>query len=163
MQEILRTYYRRWRFRHPTTRDFMAVAEQVSGTNLSWFFDQYVYGTAVVDYAVTALETDSTRQSTVTVERRQGGTFPQVVRVWFEDGTWQDRSWDGLGKEVTFTFSHSTSATLARVDPDFRITLDINRLNNGMARQPSRAGAVRHILMTTGWVQYVLRAVESLF
>ena len=29
MQEILQTYYRDWSFQHPTTRDFIEVAERV--------------------------------------------------------------------------------------------------------------------------------------
>ena len=31
MARIMRTYYERWKFRHPTTEDFIRVAEEVSG------------------------------------------------------------------------------------------------------------------------------------
>lgn len=52
MGRIMRAYYERWRFRHPTTKDFIQTAEEVSGQSLGWFFDQFVYGTVAVDYAV---------------------------------------------------------------------------------------------------------------
>ncbi len=53
MQKIMRTYIERWRFKHPKTQDFIDVANEVSGQNLDWFFQQAVYSRAVLDYAVT--------------------------------------------------------------------------------------------------------------
>jgi len=52
MRRILREYTRRHRFTHPTTRDFVAVAEEVSGQSLSWFFDPILHGTETVDFKV---------------------------------------------------------------------------------------------------------------
>lgn len=52
MQEIMREYVRRWRFKHPTTKDFIAVANEVAGQDLNWFFDQAVYSNKVLDYSV---------------------------------------------------------------------------------------------------------------
>ena len=49
---ILRTYFKRWRFKHPDTYDFIAVAEEVSGQDLDWFFDQFLFGSDAVDYEV---------------------------------------------------------------------------------------------------------------
>jgi len=52
MREILHTYYERWRFRHPKTQDLVDVANEVSGQNLGWFFNQAIYSNAVLDYGV---------------------------------------------------------------------------------------------------------------
>lgn len=52
MARVMRTYHERWRFRHPSSADFFAVANEVSGQDLTWFFDQAVKGTAVLDYAI---------------------------------------------------------------------------------------------------------------
>ena len=52
MREILRAYYARWRFRHPKTQDLVDVANEVSGQNLGWFFNQAIYSNAVLDYGV---------------------------------------------------------------------------------------------------------------
>ena len=41
--EILKTYYRQYKAGNATTADFIAVAEEVSGKELSAFFDGWLY------------------------------------------------------------------------------------------------------------------------
>ncbi len=52
MARIMRTYATRYWFKHPTTSDFIAVAGEVSGKDLSWFFDQFFFGTLNFDYGI---------------------------------------------------------------------------------------------------------------
>ncbi len=52
MQQIMRNYFERWKFKHPKTQDFIDVANEISGQNLNWFFDQALFTTAVLDYCV---------------------------------------------------------------------------------------------------------------
>ena len=52
MQNIMRTYFERWKFKHPKTQDFINVANEVSDKNLNWFFDQALYTNATLDYTV---------------------------------------------------------------------------------------------------------------
>lgn len=42
-QRIIQTYYQQYKGSNADTRDFEAVAEKVSGKNLKWFFDQWLY------------------------------------------------------------------------------------------------------------------------
>jgi hypothetical protein len=56
MTRILRTYYERWRFKHPHTQDFIEIVNEVSGQDLSWFFDQVLYSNAVLDYSVSRVK-----------------------------------------------------------------------------------------------------------
>jgi hypothetical protein len=53
----MRTYHERWRYRHPSSDDFYAVASEVTGRDLSWFFKQIMEGTGVIDYEVATLTT----------------------------------------------------------------------------------------------------------
>lgn len=55
MARIMRTYHQRYRFHHPTARDFVKVANEVSGQNLDWFFDQFFFGNKLLDYRVGAV------------------------------------------------------------------------------------------------------------
>jgi len=55
MARIMRTYYERWKFRHPTSEDFIRVAEEESGRDLGWFFDQVLRSPDRLDYAVSEL------------------------------------------------------------------------------------------------------------
>jgi hypothetical protein len=52
MSDIMRTYFETWKFKHPTSEDFVAVAEEVSGQDLSWFFDQFLNSPDKLDYAI---------------------------------------------------------------------------------------------------------------
>ena len=58
MARVMRTYQQKWRYRHPTTRDFIDVVNEVSGKNMDWFFQQFFYGSNVADYAVTKILND---------------------------------------------------------------------------------------------------------
>jgi hypothetical protein len=55
---VMRTYHERFRFGHPTGTDFFAVAEEVSGRDLDFYFSQVVLGTGVFDPAITRLTSD---------------------------------------------------------------------------------------------------------
>ena len=52
LQKILSTYFARYSFKHPEPRDFFAVASEVSGRDLTWFFDQVYRSSSVFDYGV---------------------------------------------------------------------------------------------------------------
>jgi len=66
MDSAMKTYFERWKFRHPSGRDFKAVFDEVVphfhgdrfGSSLSWFFDQMIEGTDVCDYELTSIKTE---------------------------------------------------------------------------------------------------------
>ena len=171
MQRFLQTYYQRWRFRHPTTRDLQDVAEDVAGEDLDWFFDQYVYGTAVVDYAVDRFrvippedgeEAPSRYRAEVRVERRGDGVFPQTVRVRFADGTVDEAAWDGEAVWETFAFEGAAPPVEAAIDPDDHVWLDVNRLNNRRAAETDETLARKYHLKAAVWLQQVFYLVSGL-
>ncbi len=52
MQAVIRAYYERYKFKHPTSRDFVNIVNEVTGMNYNWYFDQVLYGTGVLDYKI---------------------------------------------------------------------------------------------------------------
>ena len=52
MDRAMREYARRWAFKHPTPGDFFRTVENVSGEDLSWFWNSFFYGTSVLDIAL---------------------------------------------------------------------------------------------------------------
>lgn len=165
MHRILRTYYDRWRFRHPTTRDFIAVAEEVAGRDLDWFFDQFVYGSATVDYEVESIANPSSSDTTgaqarVTVRRRSDGYFPQVLRVRFDDGTTEDVAWDGRDAWKRFTFDRRVAE--AYLDPEHVVWLDLDRLNNRRLARADATLARKVQLKFTVWIQQLFYLVTAL-
>ena len=59
MERAFRSYYQRWRFRHPSVADLRAALIDSSGDakNVNEIFDQYVYGTAHIDDRISAIDT----------------------------------------------------------------------------------------------------------
>jgi hypothetical protein len=55
MARVMRTYVERWKFKHPRSEDFFAVANEVSGQDLGWFWDAFFRGTGGLDYSVSQL------------------------------------------------------------------------------------------------------------
>jgi len=62
MQEIMRNYYERWKFKHPKTQDFIDVANEFAGQDLNWFFEQALFTTAVLDYSVDRIFTRKVKE-----------------------------------------------------------------------------------------------------
>ena len=62
--EVMKTYFERWKFRHPCSKDFIAVVNEIVqkrlgrkyGKDMNWFFDQVLYGTDVCDYELSWIE-----------------------------------------------------------------------------------------------------------
>ena len=48
----MRNYFQKWRFGHPSTRDFQRAMEEASNRDLNEFFEHFVFGPGHVDYAV---------------------------------------------------------------------------------------------------------------
>jgi|CXWL01.1.fsa_nt_gi hypothetical protein len=69
MARILRTYAERWRFRHPRTEDFYAVASEVAGRDLMPFFAQVMERPGVFDPAVVAISSELLRSPRGILER----------------------------------------------------------------------------------------------
>jgi hypothetical protein len=64
MARVMRTYHERWRFRHPSSEDFFAVAGEVSGRNLGWYFDQVVRTGDILDYEIGSISSEKVKPDT---------------------------------------------------------------------------------------------------
>jgi hypothetical protein len=166
LQRILSTYFARYTFRHPAPQDFFAVANEVSGRDLTPFFDQVYRGSAVFDYSVDVFKSEratdrgyfdepggrryssehrpSDRYHTTVVARRLGdGILPVDVRVVFEDGQRVQWTWDGTDRWKLFEVDHPVRAASAQVDPDRVLLLDVNYTNNSKSIAPKTKVAAR--------------------
>ncbi len=61
VQKILATYFARGAFRHPTPDEFFAIASEVSGQDLTWFFDAVHRSSATFDYGVAQVSSTARR------------------------------------------------------------------------------------------------------
>jgi hypothetical protein len=87
---IMRAFYTRHVGRTATTAQFQAVAEEQLGVDLTWFFDQWVHGSAIPTYTFSYRLDDQPDGSVKTTVRvRQEGVpdeFQMVVPILLEFG-----------------------------------------------------------------------------
>ena len=148
MQRILSAYFQRHAFKHPGPQDFFAVANEVSGRDLTWFFDQVHGGSAPFDYGVDVFRServtpDGPYRTTVVARRFGEGVFPQDVRVRFEGGEEHRWRWDGRERWKQFTIDRPQRAESAVVDPERVLLLDLRRTNNSATLKPAADRAAR--------------------
>ena len=158
VQQILSTFFDRWKFKHPKPGDLFQVASEVSGRDLMPFFDQVYRGSAVFDYgvdSVTSAETaDETYVNDVVVSRHADGIFPMTILATLANGEQRRFAWDGTGRWHRITFEHASRVLSAQVDPDQVLVLDTNFTNNSFTTEPaSGRAATRWSVIWLVWLQ----------
>jgi aminopeptidase N len=154
LQRALRTYFIRYRFTHPTKEDFLKTLEEVSGQNLRWYFDQAVYGTAVLDYEIAQARSDrldwyqerpapakkasTLYRTTVVVHRKGDFIFPVDVLIKFDNGENIRERWDGRDRWVRYTYDKKAELVSAEIDPESEVRLDRNYFNNSYVVEEDR-------------------------
>ncbi|SDO00019.1 Peptidase family M1 [Paenibacillus sp. yr247] len=168
MDRIMRTYFQRWQFKHPSTKDFQNVVEEVSKTKWDDFFNEYVYGAMMVDYSVESIRVKSlgsmgaaSYESAVLISKR-GGNSPEVpIQFHFSDGTILDKSWDGKESSIEFKLTHTTPVDWVRIDPNYTLILENKHINNYIQTEVDpkwkirlNLGIVQFLQAIFGWVTW---------
>ncbi|MDX1501762.1 MAG: M1 family metallopeptidase [Thermoanaerobaculia bacterium] len=187
MRRLLSAFFERSLYAHPTPEQFFALADEVSGRDLSWFFDQVHYGAAVFDYAVTSVKSAPVGRrglfeegqglayrdeagdpeagpfrSEVLIRRLEDGVFPVEVLLVFEDGSEHRESWDGEYLWKLIEVERPVKLAWAEVDPDHLLVLDVNRANNSRRLEPrARFPAVKWASKWLVWFQDLLHLFGS--
>ena len=139
LQRIMSTHFSRWKFKHPKPQDFFDIANEVSGRDLSGYFDQVYRSSNAFDYGIQDLRSDKDgdKYRTLVVVRRYGeATFPVDVRVTFTEGKQVTEHWDGKDRWHLYTYNWPQRAVTAQTDPDHVLLLDVNLTNNSKALTP---------------------------
>ncbi|WP_123042767.1 M1 family metallopeptidase [Cohnella candidum] len=160
MNKILRAYFQKYRFKHPSTADFQKVAENV--TKLKWndFFGAYVYRGETADFSIESIDSHKTEQggyrTLVTLKRKGGSPQPVTLALGYADGRTERRQWDGAQNQTQLQLDSASPLLYAAVDPNLSVVLDNRRYNNFLkAEVPSK----ERVKWTTG----VAQALESFF
>ena len=174
MAKAMHVYFMKYRFTHPTKEDFLKTIEEVSGKNLRWYFDQAVYGSQVLDYEVSKVDSfpvgwyevpkksgakkddkDTVYRSTVWLQRRGDFVLPVEVEIKFENGDAVREHWDGVGRWTKFSYDKKAKVISAEIDPDHKIQFDRNNFNNSYVVEANGAPThklANYWLFVTQWL-----------
>ena len=164
LQRIMSTYFDRWKFRHPQPADFFAVVNEVSGQDMTWFFNQVYRSSNVFDYGVQRFTstrpgpdatTDTDQYRTIVVVRRFGeAIFPVDVVTTLRDGERITEQWDGRDRRVIYTYERPSQALSVEVDPERVLLLDVNYTNNSATLEPrAEEASLKWSLKWLTWLQ----------
>ncbi|MDO4224266.1 MAG: M1 family metallopeptidase [Bergeyella zoohelcum] len=73
---ILKEFFNEWRMKHPTDKDFLHIAQKISGMDLKWFHNYWINTTKTIDYAVKKV-TYEKNKTIITLEN--AGTLPMPI------------------------------------------------------------------------------------
>lgn len=86
LDKILLEYYREWRFKHPNPNDFIRVAEKVSGIELQWYKEYWIYTTKTIDYGIGNVN-ENNGKANITLKRIGYMPMPVDLLVTYKDGS----------------------------------------------------------------------------
>ena len=187
MDELMKTYFERWKFKHPCGRDFTSIVNEVVkknhgdkfGENMDWFFDQVLYGTVECDYAIQSITNGKSVHpagfvddedcipldvkklkpgytSKLVLNRLGEMQLPVEVQINFEDGKSIMENWDGTDRSTEFVYQGDNKIVSAIIDPEKKIDMDKNFLNNSMAIEVQETGVRKY------FINFLLAAQEAL-
>lgn len=83
--KALLAYFNTWKFKHPNSNDVVRVFEKVSGLELDWYREYFVFTTATIDYGIQGVEALD-KGTIVRLERVGRMPMPVDVVVTTRDG-----------------------------------------------------------------------------
>jgi hypothetical protein len=187
MRRIISTYFNKWKFKHPTSSDFIDVVRQIAGPAYQPFLEQALYTERRLDYAIDRLynrPTDEQRDTTLidttaapdsqaiqhdsltvynsgfTVRRNGDFIFPVEIQVVFANGDTLTEHWDGQARYRKFTYQRTDKIISATVDPQRKLLIDQNFTNNSQTLQSENLGVNKLSVRWLFWMQFLLDQPE---
>lgn len=129
LDRSLRRFFETWKFKHPTGKDFIRIAEEESGMVLDWYYEYWITTTKTIDYSIQSVASagDSTQ---ITLERIDLMPMPIEVEVTRTDSSsavyymplkimWDEKENEYPGKEWV------QKEDWEWVFPEYNLTIDV--------------------------------------
>lgn len=144
-----------------------------SNSSLRPFFNQAVYGTQVLDYAVDRVSSDPVQwwlpdpkdkkqilyRNTVYLRRKGDFLLPVTLEVTFDDGTKLRERWDGgmsdQSRWVKFTWDRKAKIVSAEIDPEHTNLLDKDLFNNSYTTKANPIAARKLVNLFLSGIQLI--------
>jgi Peptidase family M1 domain len=141
------------------------ASSPATNSSLRGFFNQAVYGTQILDYAVDRISSSPVQWwlpepkdkkqiqylSTVYLHRKGDFILPVTAEIIFEDGTRIRERWNGVDRWTKFTYTRNSKVVSAEIDPDHTVLLDTNFFNNSYVTQRN---SVPERKLTNLWLSF---------
>jgi hypothetical protein len=157
MDKVMQTYFIRWRFKHPTVKDFVVIVNEIApkltnfkyGKNFDWYFEQTLYKSPDCDYEVSEIS-----QNQCTIKRLGDMIIPNEILFKFTDGKEELISWNSEDYSKVLKFDKPISSVT--IDPKTKILFDLNFNNNSRTLEQSSLLFVKYAMKIMFWVQNLM-------
>ncbi len=160
--KALREYFQRYKFSHPKPDDFINTIKEIMGDEAGNFLKDFIYENKYIDYSVEDLRSVAVRKPSGTfgnkfikvdpkrdkkkdkyynrlgVMRDGNGIIPVEIEVVFKNRKKKMLYWDGNGRWKRFDFYSKSPISYVSIDPEGKIVLDRNILNNSKRLIPDK-------------------------
>jgi hypothetical protein len=153
------------------------------GPDMNWFFEQTLYGTGICDYRVSDFSnskikksvgrnkiidligekrrgTDSLYKSVVQLERIGDVMLPVEVLVHFNNDEEIHETWDGKSRYKDFTYTGTKKIVWVKIDPEYKITMDVNYINNSLTDDPDPVPLSRMTNKLITYLQFFISIIS---
>ena len=155
------------------------------GTDLNWFFDQTIYGTGICDYKVNSIKStritgfqgmindgdsvkytgnlhteDSLYISTVQINRIGEVMLPLDILVHFDNGDQVYETWTGKERFKDYNYTGKRKVDWVKIDPDYKIKMDVNLINNSMTLSPDRKPVRRYTDKLIAFMEFFINIIS---
>ena len=169
MKKLLRTYFQRYKFKHPKTEDFIQVANEVSQDDLNPLFSQLLFGTGICDYQVASIKSIPLRKEgkqqiykTKVLLKRSGEIkIPVEILVELEDGEKIKKTWGGKARWHRLELETKSKIKSATIDPQNKIVLDIDVNNNSLITKSQDSAIFKLCSQYFFWMETFVQWITS--
>jgi len=153
------------------------------GPDMNWFFDQTLYGTGICDYKVSGFTNtkiqkmigrneiqdsgeskkhgvDSVYRSEVQLERIGEVMLPVEILIHFNNGDEVWETWDGKSRYKDFTYTGTRKIVWVKIDPEYKITMDVNYINNSLTEDPDPVPLRRMTNKLITYLQFLVSIIS---
>ena len=160
MMEIIKDYYRRYRYRHPVSEDFIKLVQEHTKENMSWFFDNIFRNSPYFDYKIKSLQKVGKTEYEVFIERLGDGIFKNEIALYTEKDTLISH-WDGSEKWKKLKFKTPHNVIGAEIDPRRINLFDINFANNSYTMEKHYWASISLAVRWFFWIQNAIMILGS--
>ncbi len=188
MDDIMKTYYERWKFKHPCSKDFIDIVNEIVakhhkekfGENMNWFFEQVLYGSNICDYKIFSIsnrelqkpkgllkdisqnveaEAEKKYEAKVILKREGEIIMPVEVLIKFEDGQEITKTWNGRERSHEFKFYTNVKIVSAQIDPENKILIDVDLANNSKQYDVNKNPVWKYFVKFLFWMQNIIQSI----
>ncbi len=153
---------------------------------MDWYFEEVLYGTGLCDYKVASIKNTKVKpkrgffsdfqnceiqeldsevsiyKSTVILHRLGEVKLPLEILVHFDDGHQETYQWDGKDRSSEITQTSTRRIISVEIDPEQKIYLDNNFLNNSLTIEKNHSGIRALSARFISGFQHILETISLL-